>query len=376
MEEIKNNNNTSPDVKTDEFEGIAPQKMLDLMHSIPIENCPYEKILFKSYKAWDKLTSTQQSITCAWWRQLSAEVKQGLFEKARSAIIADVAHEKNRSANTNKHDLCRLLHLFVEPSAQTAWSRAHRPLTRIELDTRKTEEGEKINAFNKLAEIFNDYKNFKYTNVTILYNSLGNPISPYVSNARMELLSTRTWDLNPCAPDRPIRDGGWIREKMKELRKDMTKVYQKYSKSGNQDAENVYDEWYNFSSILGNDVITYSKAVISDMKMNQLGKALPDDMQKDTGILQDEATFQKSIGEKNKKRVEELRENEKEKKRFKTKSTEIEQNMVTSLQNMEKSFTNGINQQNKNAALALFLKHGTVEEKAKAKALLAKEAGL
>jgi hypothetical protein len=30
---------------------------------------------------------------------LSAEVKQGLFEKARSAIIADVAHEKNWSAN-------------------------------------------------------------------------------------------------------------------------------------------------------------------------------------------------------------------------------------------------------------------------------------
>jgi hypothetical protein len=27
------------DVKTDEFVGIAPQKMLDLMHSIPIENC-------------------------------------------------------------------------------------------------------------------------------------------------------------------------------------------------------------------------------------------------------------------------------------------------------------------------------------------------
>jgi hypothetical protein len=61
---------------------------------------------------------------------------------------------------------------------------------------------------------------------------------------------------------------------------------------------------------------------------------------------------------------------------FKTKSTEIEQNMVTSLQNMEKSSSNGINQQNKNAALALFLKHGKVEEKAKAKALLAKEAGL
>jgi hypothetical protein len=50
--------------------------------------------------------------------------------------------------------------------------------------------------------------------------------------------------------------------------------------------------------------------------------------------------------------------------------------MVTSLQNMEKSFTNGINQQNINVALVLFLKHGTVEEEKKAKALLAKEAGL
>jgi hypothetical protein len=36
---------------------------------------------------------------------------------------------------TNKQDyLCRLLHLFVEPSAQAAWRRAHRPLTRVELD--------------------------------------------------------------------------------------------------------------------------------------------------------------------------------------------------------------------------------------------------
>jgi hypothetical protein len=44
------------------------------------------------------------------------------------------------------------LHLFVEPSAQAAWRRAHRPLTRVELDWRKTEEREKVNAFKTEEE--------------------------------------------------------------------------------------------------------------------------------------------------------------------------------------------------------------------------------
>eukprot|EP01039_Chlorochromonas_danica_P015809 gene15809-18633_t len=186
------------------------------------------------------------------------------------------SEESARQALTNKHDRSRLLHLRVDPTMSATWNQALRDKTRQELDDKSgcaTED-----PYAKLADKVND-PNTKYTNVSVIPGKLdmNGCICP---TPKMELIAARCFDIDPSAPNRPLRDGGWIRTKYKEMKSKLSVAYSNFTRSGNQDAENPYDEWIPFAD---DDVIVYARAIMTKSDFEYLGKALPCDAQMDTG---------------------------------------------------------------------------------------------
>ncbi len=105
----------------------------------------------------------------------------------------------------------------------------------------------------------------------------------YVAITGMQAIADYCHDFNPSNSDRPIRNAHWIRSKYKELKGKISVCFNNYHLSGNQDAENVYDEWIKFSSVFNADIIHYARAIFTDTEMNHIGRALPVEAQRDTG---------------------------------------------------------------------------------------------
>jgi hypothetical protein len=185
---------------------------------------------------------------------------------------------QERIMNTNKDDRCRLLHLFADTNALPYWSDAFTPLERSQLDVRDFDRG-----YTELARMFNDYDGVQYQNVVIEYDpTTKKPYIPFKARSGFEQLARLCWELNPQDSLRPQRDADWIRVTMKDMRSRISIIFANYSRSGNHEAENVYDEWLNFC---GNSpiVYAYSRAVIDPGLMDQMGKALPLLAGRDTG---------------------------------------------------------------------------------------------
>jgi hypothetical protein len=64
----------------------------------------------------------------------------------------------------------------------------------------------------------------------------------------------------------------------------MTKAYEAYRKSGNQDAENKYKEFVKFAANYS-VVYAYAFVLMPEGSLDQLGRALPESEQRDTGRL-------------------------------------------------------------------------------------------
>eukprot|EP01033_Poteriospumella_lacustris_P006522 gene6522-4700_t len=151
---------------------------------------------------------------------------------------------------------------------------ALRPMSRPELDANHS-GGDQVTMWARLAEMFNDYDTYKYTNAVIGgIDSLG-----------MEQLMLYCDDINPSSPNRPLRDALWIRTQYRELKTKITVCYSNYKRSGYQDAQNKFDEWVKFCTPFSNDVVVYAGALFDVEGMEPLGRALPIDVQRDTGAI-------------------------------------------------------------------------------------------
>lgn len=77
----------------------------------------------------------------------------------------DVAiEERQRQANTNKHDQARLLHLRADSACAVNWTAVLRAKTRQELDARADPS---TDPWNQLAEKFNNYEAYQYVNAVV-----------------------------------------------------------------------------------------------------------------------------------------------------------------------------------------------------------------
>ena len=198
-----------------------------------------------------------------------------------------------RSPNTTKHDFARLLHVYADPRFANTWTEVYSPVQERELLDADHLANDISGGWTRLIEAFNDYEGNNYQNLTIKYiNVNGVPVrvNPWQSrNDNLSDMATRCWELEPTDLDRPQRDVSWIRDKMSEIRKEVTKINSKYHQSGQMEAENCNVEWLKFCSN-SFDWVAYAFCVLVDGSMDQLGKEKPRDAQKDTGALGDRSS--------------------------------------------------------------------------------------
>ena len=81
--------------------------------------------------------------------------------------------------------------------------------------------------------------------------------------------------------------------------------YNDYTLSGNQDAENQFDEWIKFTTNLpACDVLVYAMCLFGKHNFDQLGRALPEDVQRDTAELDVNDTYKNRKRKQTEKRAE------------------------------------------------------------------------
>jgi len=124
-------------------------------------------------------------------------------------------------------------------------------MTRAELDARKAAPAyaEGANPLMYLAEIFNNYDEFKPQNLMVKYASSGvnQPpvkVTPYQpSTSEWAYLATFTNDLEPTNLSRRniIRGEDWIKSTWTDCRKYLHQMFTNYNRSGQHDDDK--DEW-------------------------------------------------------------------------------------------------------------------------------------
>lgn len=218
-----------------------------------------------------------------------------------------------RSATTTASEMYRLALLMEASEARSFWSMSKRPLTRAELDASQSGDAETANnvdAFHLLSVIYNTGKSprdgteFIFRNLACKYDSLGNNTGESVGTLAgilsdeplsVEIIYSRVCDLDPAVFN--IRDADWIKEKAQDIRKFLRETCSEsvgFFKSGDHDAENLYDAWSCFCSRRGTatwtDALILTPSGMDFMKQNRNdGKSLGV-YGKDTGILEDDGS--------------------------------------------------------------------------------------
>jgi len=253
-----------------------PELVLSVLRNLDVAKCADGKVFFKTVFKWSDVNAAKRNKCKAFWDAQSVPVQTEMVADVNALESSIRESENKRNANTNRQDRCRLMHLFVDAEMQTLWTKALSPLEREDLDSTDSRRS----AYEELAEAFNARERRQYQNLCITHEN-GEPINPYVSQAGMECIAQTCWDLNPNDATRPDRDATWVEKVSKDIRGVMSKAYQNYRRSGNQDAENKYFEWCRF---VGNvsDVYKYCFILMPEGVLDQLGRALPESMQRDT----------------------------------------------------------------------------------------------
>jgi hypothetical protein len=266
------------------FEGVDPdlimKELLNLKNT-PNRPTKNDKEFWSSYitTKWAKFEVNQKARVVVFWEEnITKAAREYILEEVRKLIGKEINVEKERCYYT-KHDFARIIHLRVDPAAAADWTAALREKSRLELDARHDADAD---PWNRLVEKFNNYEQYNYANNSILGNQISASGLPAVV-PQMEALAKICYDINPTYPNRPLRDGHWLRDSYRKLKNRITPCFNNYTKSGNQAAENEYDEWVNFAE--RDTVVAYSRAVLTLDNMDRLGRLLPEVVQRDTGIL-------------------------------------------------------------------------------------------
>ena len=110
------------------------------------------KFFFASYNKFVALTTDQKNKMRAYFVNLEPAIQQAVNVRAEAAAVRDNVQETRMSAQTNKNDRARLLHVFTDPLAYTMWRAAFTPLNRLELDEGAADAS--IQKFDNLAVFF------------------------------------------------------------------------------------------------------------------------------------------------------------------------------------------------------------------------------
>lgn len=187
-----------------------------------------------------------------------------------------VSTAQRRAPNVSADDTCRLIHIAGDPSLLGLITAAFAPLDREALDT---PQDDRVDPWDGIAEAFNDYVRFgAYFNIT----TMKMPDETIKSAPRMETAFLVCGEWNPVDSERPPRDPSWIRRMLADLRTRFTRCRNNYHASGNQDAENDVDEFYNFCS--GDPAVLYAYCVWGDEAQDFFDRRVAQEYQREEGI--------------------------------------------------------------------------------------------
>jgi len=146
--------------------------LLTRLQAMPATSFSSGKGFYKTYpKRWESLSVDQKAKTRLF---VSKELDVAKQVALHNLIISDAATQEGaiaeQNTHTNKHDKCRILHLRGDSRLFSTWTRAFQPLTRPQLDARKTTQVIEDDPWAQLAEAFNDYSEFQYQNACVQYD--------------------------------------------------------------------------------------------------------------------------------------------------------------------------------------------------------------
>ena len=199
----------------EDYNNIDKEFLISKLRNLQATETNDAKQFYKTYTTWSSLSTDQRNKAIKFWtNNVRPHIRRQILEESRNHAVVETDIENERQRQTNKHDQCRLLHLFVDPTASADWTKARQAKTRLELDARNSVEN--VDPWNNLAEKFNDYQTNRYINATIVPGQSNAAVgTSYLAVEGMERLATFTNELNPTSGDRPLRDGGWIRDQWK-----------------------------------------------------------------------------------------------------------------------------------------------------------------
>lgn len=175
-----------------EWPDCDPKFVLEELHKVSVDNKgENKKVFWATYlKDVSKLTEKQLSNTRSFFQKLDVNVKTSILQKAKDATIAALTQNANKSndqqagkkPSTTKHEVARMMHIVKDPDAAAKWGQIQNPMTRSELDSRKSNNApaagglqsmaEEGNGWIGILEMFNDPSK-TYQNVTVQYNNEG-----------------------------------------------------------------------------------------------------------------------------------------------------------------------------------------------------------
>jgi hypothetical protein len=182
---------------------------------------------------------------------------------------------------TSKDDKCRMLHLYNDPRLQEIWRDCLDSLSRSRVIGYRRKSLRQVGSFN-------DYELYTYVNMGINATTEG-PI-----NDDLVCMHSYIYELNPCNASRAgiVRDAKWCKETMSLLRGKIAVVRSNFKRSGNHENANPFLAWMSFTN---DDIILYSKIILPDGVMNQLGRAIPEEIQMDICDLVNEENHLNTI---------------------------------------------------------------------------------
>lgn len=244
---------------------------------------------------WNNLKAGQVSKIRRAWISIDKAEKDRILALARQRGQVLEAVESSigisRKAAITANEKVRLIHLRVHPGAALLWADFFGVKTRAELDAAHSNESSErelqVSPANRLAEIFNDFENFRPENLVCKYSDnrkvLENRSPEKISDSAFTILQ----GLDPNASMGVIRDGDFIKEAWTNLKRELTIVHSRFHRSGNHDGDyqskNGIHSWV---TSFGTDLPTrYAIVVMDQGLLSSLGKTMEIGAGMDTGIL-------------------------------------------------------------------------------------------
>eukprot|EP01031_Cornospumella_fuschlensis_P030233 gene30233-36537_t len=224
------------------------------------------------YKDFNKMSANQKDNLRILWTLLKKSIRHGLNaafiqHSVNSGAAPEDGNNKQRAENTTMNDRIRLLELRYEPAAQMHWQSALNPrATREELDAAHSHESEErdraMNGYAALADMFNNRNEdseavanpFQPKNRALKYENgtIATPLKE--AEPRFATVYGIFKDVDPNQRQAAIRDAPWVKKTWSDLKKDISNVWSKFTKSGTHNGDlsvkDAIEEWItNFANL-------------------------------------------------------------------------------------------------------------------------------